>query len=110
MRPSITAFALLACVAPGGLAAQQFMDVRQATARAVTLLRGDPYGATNADVAKHIRASSLVTKGSTSCGRVKRPVWSFAVKVDSKDNPIDGVLDVDAVSGTIACATLPFLD
>ena len=82
----------------------------QATDRAAAILKGDPYGSTTEQVLGRIRQTALVSAGSTPCGKVSRPVWSFHIVVASADQPIDGVLDIDARSGKTACATLPFLD
>ena len=89
--------------------------------KAANVLLGNPYGATVADVQKHLVASELLTVGSTSkCskGAVKAASWEFHVVVadrpagesGSAADPIDGYLTLDGVTGGMSCAGLPFLD
>ena len=90
----------------------------QATAAAVRILMGDPYGKTPQVVMRHITESMLVGKGKTSCGPITKPVWSFHIVVPKADFPksmpadadIDGYLQIDATSGKMVCAGLPYLD
>jgi hypothetical protein len=91
------------------------MNEGQARAAAVKILKGDPYGKTDADVLRNIMAAQLITAGSV-CGRkVTRPLWQFHVVVPkarnpSGDNEINGFLVIDGQTGKIDCAGLPFLD
>ena len=91
------------------------MNERQARAAAVTILKGDPYGKTEAQVLKNITEAQLVTAGSVCGKKVTRPLWRFQVFVPkarnpSGDNDIRGYLAIDAGTGKLVCAGLPFLD
>jgi hypothetical protein len=83
---------------------------QQARAKAIALLKGDPYGQTDAAVANNIKQAQLVQNAaSKACGR-KATVWEFHVVAKGENGPIDGYLALDARSGKMVCATLPFLD
>ncbi|NVN84533.1 MAG: hypothetical protein HXX15_00460 [Rhodopseudomonas sp.] len=87
----------------------------RARAAAISILQGDPYGRTPADVAQNIVASQLLTGGSKRCGgKATKPVWEFHVVVPANRNPngspIDGYLVIDARTGKMTCAGLPLLD
>ncbi len=91
------------------------MSERQARAAAVQILKGDPYGRSNAQVRKNITAAQLVTAGSVCGTKVTRPLWQFQVFVPKARNPsghndIRGYLVIDARTGKLVCAGLPFLD
>ena len=89
------------------------LNEAQAFTRAVAILRGDPYGNSYTEVASVIKSATLITKGSSNCGgTVKRPVWSLHVVVPktNRNDAIDGTLDIDASTGKMVCASLPFLD
>jgi hypothetical protein len=110
-------FGLLAAVlaaAPAQAASQ--MAEPQARAAAATILKGDPYGKTPDQIAKNIASAQLLTAGVTECGsKVSKPVWQFHVVVPKNRNPsgdseIDGFLVIDARTGKMVCAGLPFLD
>ncbi len=112
--PLMAALIAAALVATPVLAAG-VMTERQARAAAVKILKGDPYGTTDAQVAKNIAGAQLITAGSVCGAKVKRPVWQFHVVVPkarnpSGDNDIDGFLVIDARTGKLSCAGLPFLD
>jgi hypothetical protein len=87
---------------------------KQALAKAVAILKGDPYGDTTAAVTAHITERKRGPRRETVCGGGASPAWAFHVVVTDAPNhdggPIDGWLVVDAVSGRIVCANLPFLD
>lgn len=101
---------LLATAVP----AAEPMTEKRALAAAVAILQGDPYGDTVAAVTANIRERRLVARRDTVCGGGATPVWAFRVVVDhpvtNPDGRIDGWLVLDAVSGRIVCAGLPFLD
>jgi hypothetical protein len=83
---------------------------QQARAKAIALLKGDPYGQTDAAVAKTIKQAQLLENAaSKACGR-KATVWEFHVVAKGENGPIDGYLALDARAGKMICATLPFLD
>ncbi len=90
------------------------MNEQQARARAVTILMGDPYGTTEAQVAEEIRDAELIADGTTLCGDMGKPVWRFHVVVEkpvtNPESPIDGQLFVDATNGEVVCTNLPMLD
>jgi hypothetical protein len=91
------------------------MTESQARAAAVKILKGDPYGNSNEQVTKNIAGAQLVTAGSVCGAKVRHPLWQFHVVVPkarnpSGDNDIDGFLVIDARTGKLVCAGLPFLD
>ena len=97
--------------------AAPFLSEQQARAKAVNILKGDPYGRTPDQVAKNIRQIQFVQDGNTkACGARKIPAWEFHVVVVTADKDqfnngvIDGFLAVDARTGKILCANLPLLD
>ena len=110
----ITLPLILALLAAPALAAGA-MSERQARAAAVAILKGDPYGKSDAQVLKNIAEAQLVTAGSVCNAKVTRPLWRFQVFVPkarnpSGDNDIRGYLVIDARTGKLVCAGLPFLD
>lgn len=90
------------------------MSEKKALSTAVEILEGDPYGNTLAEVTGNIRDRRLTRRADTVCGGGSGRVWAFHVVVEHpKTNPegrIDGWLVLDASSGDIVCANLPFLD
>ena len=85
----------------------------QALAKAVDILKGDPYGSTSAQVTANIVERRRAPRRSTVCGGGDSMVWAFRVVVPKgpqRDDPIDGWLVIDARSGRLVCASLPFLD
>lgn len=102
------------CMAqPAGL----LSEARARTA-AINILMGDPYGKTPRDVGLNLSSSELIMSGRHKCanGSSKTPVWQFHVVVPPSRNPnstgraIDGYLLLDARTGKLKCAGLPFLD
>jgi hypothetical protein len=96
--------------------AGSLLSEQRARAKAIDILKGDPYGRDSAEVAKNIKQVQLVQKGSTkACGK-KGPIWEFHVVVvtPNKDQYnkgiIDGYLALDARQGRFLCANLPMLD
>ena len=67
-------------------------------------------------ITQNIAGAQLLTAGATRCGtKVTKPVWQFHVVVPKNRNPsgdskIDGFLAIDAATGKLVCAGLPFLD
>lgn len=94
--------------------AQQYLSEAQAHAAAVDILIGEPYGNTVTEVSRNLRRASLIVAGSSACGgAIDRPVWSFHVLVEPKrhgGHAIEGTLDVDAMTGELACAGIPYLN
>lgn len=92
---------------------QTYLSEATAHAAAVEILMGNPYGDSVTEVSRNIRRSSLVVGGSKPCaGAISTPVWSFDVHIEPArhgEPVIEGTLDVDAVSGELVCANLPFL-
>ncbi len=107
--------ALAAALAGAPAQAAGVMSESQARVAAVRILKGDPYGKTQDQVMRNIASAQLITAG-TVCGRkVTRPLWQFHIVVPksrnpSGDNEIEGNLAIDARSGKMICAGLPFLD
>lgn len=115
--PRLFALALLAAVLAAAPArAAGAMTERQARAAAAKILEGDPYGNTTDQIAQNIAGAQLLSAGATRCGtKVTKPVWQFHVVVPKNRNPsddskIDGFLAIDAGTGKLVCAGLPFLD
>jgi len=118
MRYAIISFALFVCL-PSICAAQGTLLSRQdAHERAVEILKGDPYGRTSAEVSRAIKSELLVVDGKdeNACevDYRERPAWRFHVVVEKNGstaaNGIDGYLWLDAKTGVLLCAGLPFLD
>lgn len=88
------------------------LDKKAATAKAVEILLGDPYGRSAAAVRANLHGTVLITSGATECGPVSRPVWQFLVAVPASrgQSAIAGHLYINADSGEMECAGLPFLD
>src|SRR5689334_14777402 len=97
------------------------LDAQQALAKAIAVLKGDPYGASAEAVGKHIVGSEMLSAGSVSkCtgGKTAVAAWEFHIRVADAakgqpggfDSPIDGYLTLDGVSGAMICANLPFMD
>ena len=115
MKPSLFAAGILVLLAAVRASAADLMSEAQARQAAIKILMGDPYGKTAADVAKHIRSAALVTSGDSICGKGRRPRWAFTVVVPAADNvngngQISGFLCLDAQTGKLDVAGLPFLD
>ncbi len=114
-RPCILLSGLL-IVAPCLAQAAPLLSESLARSKAIALLKGDPYGRTPQEVARNILDGQLITSGDTSCGgKTTVPVWQFHVLVPAARNPsgqndIDGYLLLDARTGKLRCAGLPFLD
>lgn len=94
--------------------AAELKTEKQVRAAAVKVLQGDPYGNTAAEVLANLREVEKTIRGATACGGGSSPVWSIHVVVAAPhgdaENPIDGRLVLDARSGALVCAGLPFLD
>lgn len=107
-----TLFAGLLLATVPALAAD--LTEKQAFAKAIDILKGDPYGATAPQVAANITERRLGPRSTTVCGGGASPVWAFHVvvprPVTNPDGRIDGWLVIDARSGRLVCANLPFLD
>ena len=92
------------------------LSQQQARAKAFAILKGDPYGKTDAAVARNIKQVRLVQNAdSQACGG-KTTAWEFHVVVvtankDQFNNGvIDGYLAIDPRTGKMLCANLPLLD
>lgn len=101
----------------GSAHAASLLSEQQARAKAIDILKGDPYGRNPAEVARNIKQVQLVQEGPTkACDAKKGPAWEFHVVVvttnkDQFDNGvIDGFLAIDARNGKILCANLSLLD
>lgn len=105
---------LLAALVLAGPAFAAELTEKQALAKAVSILKGDPYGDTGAQVTANITERRLGPRKETVCGGGASMVWAFHVVVkaakDHDGGPIDGWLVIDAGSGRLVCANLPFLD
>lgn len=105
--------AVASFVAPAAAAGP--MSEEKALATAVSILQGDPYGDTPQTVRAGIFERRLGPRHDTVCKQgADRQTWSFHVVVASPQTQpggkIDGWLVLDARTGRIVCATLPFLD
>ena len=77
-----------------------------ARAAAIRILKGNPYGLTDSEVAGNIASQRLSIENG-------RPMWIFNVRVASgPDTPggIAGELLIDGKDGSLISAGLPFLD
>jgi hypothetical protein len=87
----------------------------QARRTAIEILKGDPYGKSLREVRQNIRGMQFVSAGATKCGRFEFPVWQIHVvvpqgRVKDRTSKIDGWLALNARTGKMICAGLPFLD
>jgi hypothetical protein len=97
--------------------AASLLSEQQARAKAIEILKGDPYGKTAAEVARNIKQVQFLQNGNTkACGARQGPVWEFhlvvvtANKDQFNNGIIDGYLALNAHNGQIVCANLPLLD
>ena len=92
--------------------AAEIMSEEKARIAAAQILKGDPYGRTVTEALKAITSSQLVVRGSSRCGEVKASQWVIHVSVPASNgnDKIEGDLTIDARSGKMICAGLPFLD
>jgi len=97
--------------------AANLLTEEQALAKAIAVLKGDPYGKTASAVAKNIMDGQFLRDGKTrACGAKNRAVWEFHIVVSTGDTNafqngvIDGYLALDAHTGKLLCANLPLLD
>jgi len=109
------ALALAAALLVTPTMAAGVMTEREARAAAVAILKGDPYGNSDKQVLENIAAAQLVTAGGVCGAKVTSQVWQLQVFVPkarnpSGDNDIKGYLVIDARTGKMVCAGLPFLD
>lgn len=111
-----TTAAVLMLVSGGAHAASPLTE-QQARAKAIDILKGDPYGRTPDAVARNIKEVRYAQDGNTrACGARKSAAWEFHVVVVTADKDqfnngvIDGFLAVDARTGKMLCANLPLLD
>ena len=114
MRRSTLVFAALLAATPVAPLAAAPLTPERALDAAIDVLKGDPYGTTDAEVRANILESRLGPRRDTVCKGGSAQVWSFRVRVvrpkTNPDQPIDGWLVLDAARGEIVCANLPFLD
>ena len=76
--------------------AGSLLSDRNATSKAIAILKGDPYGNSESQVKANIQQRRLVTDGMTkACGPVEDPIWEFHVVVDTgnKEQFKNGVID-----------------
>jgi hypothetical protein len=93
------------------------LSEQQARAKAIDILKGDPYGNSPAELTKIIKQVQLVQGGPLkACSSKKGPAWEFHVVVvtankDQFNNGvIDGYLALDARNAKLLCTNLPMLD
>ena len=117
MKRPLTATAAIFGLTLSCAHAASLLSEQQARAKAIEILKGDPYGRTAAEVAKNIKQVQLIQDGNTkACGIKKGPAWEFHIVVvtankDQFNNGvIDGYLALNARTGKILCANLPLLD
>jgi hypothetical protein len=114
LRLVVASFCLAAALGPGGLdeaRAAALLSKQEAFAKAIAILQGDPYGRTPAEVSANIRQAEYSANGGTTpCGSLAKPLWTFHVVVSSSERKIDGYLVLDARYGELLCANLPMLD
>lgn len=110
-RLSISLAILASALVVSVQGAAVFLSEAQAKSRAIAILVGDPYGKTESEVSEKIVKAAFLAKGSNYCGK-KIPSWVFTVSVPESSNQskFEGPLVIDARSGAMLCAGLPFLD
>lgn len=111
---------IVGCLLATPAVAAQPMSPDRAADKAVSILQGDPYGNSRSEVLSGISGQMLIVKGVDPCTktRIKSPVWVFHVlatdpnstDASGKPSKIDGFLSLNASSGKMVCAGLPFLD
>jgi len=113
--------ALVVALTHASAGAASLLSELQARAKAIQILKGDPYGRSAADVAGHIKELRLAQSGTTkACGPRNGPAWEVHVVVQTPDKAqdkaqfnngvIDGYLALDARTGKLRCTSLPLLD
>ena len=97
--------------------AASFPSEQQARAKAISILKGDPYGRTPDELSKNIKQIQFAQDGNTkTCGAKDTAAWEFHVVVVTADKDqfnngaVDRFLAVDARTGKILCANLPLLN
>ncbi len=95
--------------------AGDILSKAQARRAAIEILKGDPYGNSSHEVLQNIRLIQFVSAGTSNCGLFPFPVWQIHVLVPKErvkygDSKIDGWLVLNARTGKMVCAGLPFLD
>jgi hypothetical protein len=112
----VFAVAAILALAFDGAQGASLLSEQQARAKAIRILKGDPYGKTDAAVAGNIKQAKLVQNAeSPACG-AKTTAWEFHVVVVTPDKGqfnngvIDGYLAIDPRTGKMLCANLPLLD
>lgn len=104
--------------APHTAQAAELLSEAGARTAAINILMGDPYGKNPQEVGLNLASSELIMSGKHKCanGNTKTPVWQIHVVVppsrnlNSTGHAIDGYLLLDARTGKMKCAGLPFLD
>jgi hypothetical protein len=117
MKRLVAAAAVISTLALTCAQAASLLNEQQARAKAVNILKGDPYGQTATELAKVIKEVAFLQNGNTKvCGAKKMPVWEFHIVVVTADKDafdhgvIDGYLVLNARNGRMLCANLPLLD
>ena len=95
--------------------ASDILSRAQARRSAIEILKGDPYGESSREVRQNIRVIQFVSAGAAKCGRFGFPVWQIhvvvpEVRLKDRSSKIDGWLALNARTGKMVCAGLPFLD
>lgn len=95
--------------------AAELLSEEQARAKAIAILKGDPYGNTPREVGGRIVEAQMIAAGTVCGKKVRSPLWQFHVVVPENvvsygNAAINGYLVIDARSGKLLCAGLPFLD
>ncbi len=112
---ALIAIALAAVLMTVSAQAAGVMTEPQARVAAAKILKGDPYGNTFNQINMNIAEAKLLTAGASCGSKVTKPLWHMHVVVPKNRNPsgankIDGYLVIDARTGKMVCAGLPFLD
>lgn len=103
--------AVLIILALSSAQAGTLLSEQQARAKAIGILKGDPYGTTTAQVTANIKQAQLIRDGhSRACRETKKMLWEFHVVTRTAEQRIDGYLALDARTGELVCTNLPLLD
>src|SRR5262249_45763757 len=117
MKRLVAATAAVWILTSGCPHASVLLSEHRARDKAINILKGEPYGRSRVVVKKNIKSVRFVRNGDTkACGPIQNAAWEFHVIVMTAgknkfvNRSIDGFLALDAHTGKILCANLPFLD
>ena len=91
--------------------AMRILSEESARSAAIGALLGKPYGWTFDDVSRVVAAGRFVeADAKRMCAGNGAPVWEFPVSTTHEGMSLRGVIQINARTGKLDCANLPFLD